>query len=339
MVDIDDYIEERECIYKDERYSVRDNGAVKRHAREGKRIRKDDDIWTFGKANEKTGYMEIAGVRVHRIVAYAFHGEPPTELHVVDHVDTNRRNNRPENLRWLTRLENVLNNPITRAKIEKICGSVEAFLSNPSLLRGYEHTDPNFSWMRAVTPEEARNSLERLNQWAKEMPQPQGGSKGEWLYKRKSEKTTYSLKPYQLFSQEQIEFSNESKSLTPNAIQINWRTPTEFLCCPEIDSKGNPLEDYYANLKREAIFCKNRYTSSVVLEYALSDDKKSLFVMCEANDGEAIKPWSLTKITYQNGLFYHESEGTFFEETGARKHFTLALGKEWHGGDSIDDYC
>ena len=102
MVSIDDYNEVKECDYKEEHYSARDNGAVMRHPREGKRIRKDDNVWTFGKP-------------VHRIVAFAFHGNPPTDQHVVDHIDTNRRNNRPENLRWLTRLENALNNPITRA--------------------------------------------------------------------------------------------------------------------------------------------------------------------------------------------------------------------------------
>ena len=55
---LNDYTEIKECSYKGEHYSVRDNGAVLRHAREGKRIRKDDNTWTFGKPNENTGYME-----------------------------------------------------------------------------------------------------------------------------------------------------------------------------------------------------------------------------------------------------------------------------------------
>ena len=92
MVSVNDYNVVKDCVYKEESYSVRDNGAVMRHAREGKRRRKDDNIWTFGKPNEKTGYMEIAGQSVHRIVAFAFLGNPPTTQHVVDHIDTNRRN-------------------------------------------------------------------------------------------------------------------------------------------------------------------------------------------------------------------------------------------------------
>ena len=50
----DDFKETKECDYKGEHYSVRDNGAIMRHAREGKPIRKDDNVWTFGKKDEKT---------------------------------------------------------------------------------------------------------------------------------------------------------------------------------------------------------------------------------------------------------------------------------------------
>ena len=50
---IDDFKEIRDCVYKDEKYTVRDNGAVFRHERVEKRKRKDDGIWTFGVKNEK----------------------------------------------------------------------------------------------------------------------------------------------------------------------------------------------------------------------------------------------------------------------------------------------
>ena len=101
-----DYTEERECDYKGEHYSVRDNGAIMRHYKGRKRP--SDNIWTFGRKDDSTGYMIFSGERVHRIVATAFHGEAPSEQHVVDHIDTNRCNNRPENLRWLTKLENII---------------------------------------------------------------------------------------------------------------------------------------------------------------------------------------------------------------------------------------
>lgn len=312
MVSVDEYNETKDCIYKDEHYSVRDNGAVMRHPREGKRLRKDDNVWTFGKPNEKTGYMEIAGQRVHRIVAFAFLGDPPTEQHVVDHIDTNRRNNRPENLRWLTRLENALNNPITRARIENLCGSIEVFLADPSVLRGHEMIDPNFNWMRTVSPEEARASLERLTNWAKEHPKPQGGSLGEWVFKEQKQ----GCRPYIPLHYQQPEPVEpepadtrpiETKSLTPNAIQLDWKHPVEFPCCPQ-QVTGKPLETYHANLKEGKIFSKNSFGESTILKYGLTSSE-TLWVMCNISIGW--KTHAITKITYKDGLFYHENMGVF----------------------------
>jgi len=367
MVDINDYIELRECIYKDEHYSVRDNGAVMRHSQEGKKVRKLDNIWTFGKPNVKSGYMEIAGESVHRIVAFAFHGNPPSKEFVVDHIDTNRRNNRPENLRWLTRLENVLNNPITRARIENICGSVEEFLKNPSILYGREHVDPNFSWMRSVTKEEAKVTLENMMKWVEQGGKSNGtGGLGEWVMTKVKEiapefsniergKTNISqdvdnanknferekytpiqpvLQPYSR-DEENISRDTIDKSITPNVLQVNWGTPTEFPCCPQGEVES-PLEEYKLRLTKDAVFTKNRYGEMRVVEAEMTDKKDALYVISK---GEGIKPWSLVKITYKDGIFYHESKHMFFEEVGARKYFTLGLNREWTGGDVFDDFC
>lgn len=312
MVNVDDFNEIKDCIYKGEYYSARDNGAVMRHPREGKRIRKDDNVWTFGKPNEKTGYMEIAGQRVHRIVAFAFHGNPPTEQHVVDHIDTNRRNNRPENLRWLTRLENALNNPITRARIENICGSIEVFLADPSVLRGHEKIDPNFTWMRAVSPEEARVSLERLTNWAKEHPKPQGGSLGDWVFQeRKPNNRPYTPMSYQQPLAVETETMDtppvESKSLTQNAIQLDWKHPVEFPCCPQ-QATGKPLDTYLANLKEGAVFSKNNYGESTILKFGMKGSNE-LWVMCNISIGW--KSHAITKITFKDEIYYHENMGVF----------------------------
>lgn len=390
MVSIDDYKQEKKCWYKGELYSVRDNGAIMRHSRDNMRKRSKDEVWTFGKPNEKNGYMEFIGLGVHRIVAFAFLGEPPTDNYVVDHIDTNRRNNRPNNLRWVTRLENVLNNPITRARIENVCGSVEAFLANPSILRGHEHIDPNFGWMRAVSKEEAQLSLERLTKWAKEHPKSQGGKIGEWVFQDHKESTVINAhnnlefvapksdeianethsklsldldlmakwineEKYQnhqasfapntqnnnseLITSEHNEDSNEdtneTQALTPNAIQIDWRIPSEFPCCPQFVSE-NPLDDYKSNLKIGAVFCKNDTYKSYVKDFAIAEDGKCLLIVCRT---EWIKKWALTKITYKDGVFIHQNWGTFFRKDGVDKYFTIEQGKEWTGGDVFDDFC
>lgn len=136
MVDINEYTRETTCEYKGEVYSVRDNGAVMRHAREGKKTRKLDNVWTFGTKDKARGYMMISSHRVHIIVAKAFIPGNEDGKKVVDHIDTNRCNNRVENLRWLTKLENVLLNEATLKRVTYLCGGdINKFIENPSCLQ------------------------------------------------------------------------------------------------------------------------------------------------------------------------------------------------------------
>lgn len=326
MLDLNDFQKECKCFYKDECYSVRDNGAVLRNPRDNKRHRPTDNKWTFGKPNSKTGYLEIASVRIHRIVATAFHGKPPTKGHVVDHIDTNKRNNRPENLRWVTRLENVLLNPITIKRIETSCGcSVEEFLANPAKFRE-KLQEPNYEWMCAVSIEEAQSSKERLLAWAESDKTPSGGSLGEWIFNRGSPKTDIKEIP---------EFVT---SLTQNALQKNWKTPTEFPCCPQ-DRSNNSIKNYFANLKAEKIFSQNQYHRSIIEDFAISNDENTLWVMSRSSDDNAIKPYSLAEVTYENDLFIHNSLGSFFRKDGVEKQFTLAQGFGWTGGQTFDELC
>jgi len=98
--------------------------------------------------------MKICSTPVHRIVATAFHGEQPSPNHVVDHIDTNRMNNQPDNLRWVTRLENILDNPKTLRRIENKWGSLDGLLNDPN---PGELTDPltNRPWMRQALIQKA----------------------------------------------------------------------------------------------------------------------------------------------------------------------------------------
>jgi hypothetical protein len=329
FVEINNFSQEVDCVYKDEYYSVRDNGAVLRHTRAGKKVRPMDNQWTFGKPNDKTGYLEIASIRVHRIVATAFHGEPLTKEHVVDHIDTNKRNNRPDNLRWVTRLENVLLNPITAKRIEMICGSVEAFLADPSKFRD-KFQDPNYSWMGTVSMQDAQTSLERLLLWAKNDKTPFQGALGDWIYLRTNMQDQLEEKSPEI---------SDIMSKNINASQRNWNTPSEFPCCP-IEFNGNPIIAYEKNLRSGLVFCQNDIYSALVSKSALSDDLQTIYVMSEsANRKSAIKPWSLAKITYENGLFVHTSLGSFFKQDGAEKQFCISQGHEWLGGDTFDDFC
>ena len=194
---INEYTQEKTCTYKDESYLVRDNGSICRLPKDDKKIRPSDKKWTFGTKDKSNGYMIFCGERVHRIVATAFYGDHSQE-YVVDHIDTNRCNNRIENLRWLTRLENILRNPITLKKIITICGSIEAFLEDPSSIGNAFSSQQNLAWMRTVSAEEGRATLERLTAWANKdttFSSEKSSGIGEWIYKRftRSENDEYEV--------------------------------------------------------------------------------------------------------------------------------------------------
>lgn len=320
MADLNDFKKEIGCVYKDERYSIRDNGAVLRFPLDIGRPRPTDNKWTFGKLNVKTGYMEIATVRIHRIVALAFHGEPPTKEYVVDHIDTNKRNNRPENLRWVTRLENILLNPITAKRIAYVCGSVENFLANPIEYRD-KFTEPNLSWMQAVTVDEAKVSLERMLAWAESNKKSSGGSLDKWIFSREITQSPSATPPGYIMSNTP---SAAQQILTPND------KPNEYPCTPQT-FESDPLIAYYENLNEGAAFFRNHNGEYVVVKCGFSKDRHTLYVMTKAayvwregENGEIIPvpiaeipkgdsykdlPHSISEITYKDGLFLHKNIG------------------------------
>ncbi len=338
--------EEREVKFKEETYLVRDNGAVWRRSRVGARRRKFDEVWTFGVLNRSSGYLVISDHVVHRVVAAAYHGEPPSTGHVVDHIDTNRHNNRAENLRWVTRLENILLNPVTRARIEFAYGSLEAFFENAGV-----HAVANWDWMRTVTKEEAAQSLARLRKWAEEGRAPTGGALGDWVFApRRAEPKSVETKlrppsatgaagrrldsPQQ--SRDEVQ-PTDTPSLTAGAFQRNWRTPTEFPLCPETIDAGT-LDSYLTKLQPGVVFARNRYGESCVVEAAKTLDG-ALSVVCATASG--VKEWSVAKVYLEDGRTIHESGGTFFTREGATKQHLRASGVAFDEAlyESIDDYA
>jgi hypothetical protein len=313
---------EKICEYRGETYHVRENGSIFRLQKTNIRKRPLDEKWTFGKPCKHKGYMNFSSETVHRIVAAAFHGKQPSEKHIVDHIDTNKKNNRPENLRWITRLENILLNPITLSRIIFKYGSVDKFLANPSKPIDGE-LEQNFEWMRTVTKEESDNTRKNLENWAKEGKTPKGGQLGEWIFSNSG----YQIEP-------QIEENPLTESLTQIAIQKNWKTQSEFPNCLQSLTE-NSIKKYRENLLKGTIFSKNQYGESKVENSEISEDGKELFVLTTSDN---MKPFALAKVYVENEKFIHESLGTFFTLIGGQKQFNLALGLEWTGEDSIDDF-
>ena len=76
------------------------------------RVKRNGEIVNLPKLEK--GYIQISGGYLHRIVAQLFIPNPENKPQV-DHIDTDRNNNRVDNLRWVTQSENNLN-PITRQR-------------------------------------------------------------------------------------------------------------------------------------------------------------------------------------------------------------------------------
>lgn len=375
MLNIDDYKEAKECIYKDEAYSARDNGAIMRHQREGMRRRKLDEVWSFGTPNAATGYMDFCGERVHRIVATAFHGPAPSEQHVVDHIDTNRQNNRPENLRWLTKLENILNNEITRKKVELICGSIEAFLENPSLLYGYETEDKNFSWMRNVSKEEAKNCLENWNNWARSASTAPNYKKeeahvGDWIFGNTSKPNQVrQISPMNGDKNHQTESdkseqepennngvtidTNEWLSLTfgdekkeEHKEEDDWfesQTPSAKQSwwtktefpCCPSEVTVDGLERYQENLKEGNVFSRNSYATYYVLDSKIVKEKDMLAILSTNNEGEVFGAYSLAIVKIEKEKYCHISLKRYGDKESASHFFKLIIGEEEWTEDDV----
>ena len=344
---INDYKEVKECVYKDEHYSVRDNGAIFRHKREGKRLRLDDERWTFGFKNSQTGYMLLGDHRVHIIVATAFLGERDSKKFVVDHIDTNRCNNRVENLRWFTRLENALNNEITRNKIIYICGSIEAFIENPSVLQERLVGEPSLAWMRTVTKESAATAYENIKRyWEEQAANPKplvGGKMNDGVYSKQLNITQYvPISPNETTIPTTTEGVAEQKNKTDlqssksdlvkakspeTAWQMNWEQPAQFPCCPT--SIGNsPLQDYYSQLVIGE-YCSITMISEFdvfaerIHKISFTKDNGALILLSE--NYEYLR---LSKIYFSDGKFIHEHIQKYesSQENQASDHFLSELG-------------
>lgn len=348
MISVNDhYTKEIECDYRDEHYSVRDNGAIMRHKRLYCRQRKLDNVWTFGNVSQD-GYLLINSEAVHRIVATAFHGPSPAEDYIVDHIDTNRQNNRPENLRWLTRLENILNNPITLSKIVHLCGSIEAFLENPGIL---SKEGADYRWMRAVTPEEAKNALNNLMKYANLKSVANGGKYSDWASHRVKRRILYVTQQNDLwepsfksrkaaekkyghnfirhiehFERHTLEYNNRfSQACNANAQQRYWGSQCDFLLCPE-PSTSNSIEEYYKVLEIGKVFLKREYGDCRIADFLYNEAIEVLFVACIVTfeyEGKEGQFWNIITIAYRS-TFLHERHNYYLDEKSLNKAMKIA---------------
>lgn len=137
-----------------------------------------------------------------------------------------------------------------------------------------------------VSPEEALNALKNLDRLSR-ISKHNGSTTssrgmGEWIYKCNANDSDH-ISPSPSSPKASL-----IPSLTSNAMQRNWKTPTEFLLCP--DSCGeNGLEAYYSRLATDVKFCSNKYGDSVVSDYAYLPTGDAFLVMCKSTEENPVK--------------------------------------------------
>lgn len=97
----------------------------------------NEDKYGYQKINITDKNHKGRRISVHRLVAQAFIPNPENKEEI-DHINTIRNDNRVENLRWVTPLENLFGNKITLNRIKKkgnkfITGTIKRLLDDSKI--------------------------------------------------------------------------------------------------------------------------------------------------------------------------------------------------------------
>ena len=117
------------------RYSVSDTGIVFRDCKELKSHSRGtitENVTRYQSVNisiydENGKFAKQIKYYVHRLVAEAFI-ENPNNVSDVDHIDCNKENNHVDNLRWVTREENMARNALPEGTIRNHKGNSSKYI-------------------------------------------------------------------------------------------------------------------------------------------------------------------------------------------------------------------
>lgn len=115
----------------------------------------------------KTGYklLSVSNGRgssenkpVSRLVCRAFNGPPPAENMDCDHINRVRDDNRPENLRWLTRAENLKEREVKRGTCHHASKLTPELVRQIRASKHYRGFDGDFARRHGVSREAVRDA-------------------------------------------------------------------------------------------------------------------------------------------------------------------------------------
>lgn len=96
----------KKCLPPYSKYEINRNGIIRNFlTKQIKKTRVNDQGYVIvSLVNDlvKDGIYKINVVRVHKIVILNYIGEAPSNKHTIDHINCNKTDNIPNNLRWAT---------------------------------------------------------------------------------------------------------------------------------------------------------------------------------------------------------------------------------------------
>ena len=125
-----------------------------------------------------------------------------------------------------------------------------------------------------------------------------------------------------------------TKSRTKYALQPSWfKTDYYFPRCPKV--KGN-LQDYYQNLNIGGVLNFNKLGKTIIEEKAFVNSH--IIIKCLMPQHPIFYGCVMDIYLNPEGEYIHDCVGTYRFEDGLEKYFQIRQGKEWLGGDVMDDY-
>jgi hypothetical protein len=179
--------------------------------------------------------------------------------------------------------------------------------------------DPNFSWMRAVTPEEARNSRHRMEIWANSKSKPKGKSRVI------DNGRSFGDRAYQPLQKWEIGLGREpglDMAQTPWCVQYMWRAPMYFPLCPQGDEHSS-LDVYFRNIELGSVLACSDYEEFcpplTAVGAALLKDGLSILVMAESKNSK----WVIVGIQLDERTqhFFHYVVGAYSDMQEAEMAF------------------
>ena len=205
--------------------------------------------------------------------------------------------------------------------------------------------------MRTVSKDEAQRTYDRLLEWSKSGSLYSGGELGEWVYKERAAKpiSEPEASPSAISSQidewrrqGELRHSNYNsyrpeikkiyfESNTSTALQVEWRTRTDFPLCPEKVCE-DVLEIYQSAMKFGEIFSRDDYGCSKIVQSNVTED--ALIVLTRLHE-EHPKNWAVAHLSADEEFVYHKNLGAFLELQGALKEYCICTGESYD--ESLDD--